>query len=141
MPELKLCEQCGREPAAVFVTAKTGDAKRQQALCLRCAQDKKIPSVAEYLKEQKRITAEQRMCEQCGEQPATVFVTALKGGEKQRQQPLCAFCAKAQGIQPVTDMDLSDAELREIHAELLNRMQVQKSSGLRQKLRRIFRKN
>ena len=140
MPERKQCEQCGREPAAVFVTAKTGDAKRQQALCLRCAQKQKIPSVREFRKEQERITAEHRMCEQCGEQPATVFVTALTDGEKQEKQSLCVFCARARGIQPAADLDLSDAELREIHAEILNRMQEQKSGGFRQRLRRIFRK-
>ena len=141
MSKPKLCEQCGREPAAVYATAKNGDAKRQQALCLRCAQKQKIPAVTEYLKEQKRSAAEHRMCEQCGEQPATVFVTALKDGEKPGKQSLCAFCAGAQGIQPVTDLNLSDAELREIHAEILNRMQEQKSGGFRQKLRRIFRKS
>ncbi len=134
----KLCEQCSKEPAAVYVTVKSGDTVRQQALCLWCAEGRKIPSVREFIRAQKKSAAELRMCEQCGEQPATVFISVLKDGGKQKA--ICAFCARAQGIQPVADLDLSDAELREIHAELLSRMQAQKSESFFEKLRRRIKK-
>lgn len=138
MSGAKLCEQCGKEPATVYVTTKLGDAKRQQALCLWCAEGRKIPSVREFIREQKKSTAGYRLCEQCGEQPAMIFISVLKDGGKQKA--ICAFCAREQGIQPVADLDLSDAELREIHAELLSRMQEQKPEGFWQKLRRRIKK-
>ena len=82
--------------------------------------------------------AEPKLCEQCGKEPAMIFISVLKDGGKQKA--ICAFCAREQGIQPVADLDLSDAELREIHAELLSRMQEQKPEGFWQKLRRRIKK-
>lgn len=138
--ELTVCELCGKAHAAVFVTRKSGGSERRQALCLQCAEKQKIPSVREYMQQQ-NINAASRMCEQCGEQPATVFVTALKDGENRKKHSLCVFCARAQGIQPAADLDLSDAELREIHAEILNGMQEQPPKGFWQKLRRRFKQS
>lgn len=79
-----------------------------------------------------------KLCEQCGKEPAMIFISVLKDGGKRKA--ICAFCAREQGIQPVADLALSDAELREIHAELLSRMQEQKPEGFWQKLRRRIKK-
>ena len=49
---------------------------------------------------------------------------------------LCEQCSK----EPAADLDLSDAELSEIHAELLSRMQAQKSESFFEKLRRRIKK-
>ena len=133
MAEPKLCEQCGKEPATVYVTSKAGDAERRQALCLWCADGRKIPSVREFIREQKRSAAGYRLCERCGKEPAMIFISVLKDGGKQKA--ICAFCAREQGIQPVADL-----ELREIHADILNRMQEQKPEGFWRKLRRRIKK-
>lgn len=144
MAELKLCECCGKETAAVFVMKKAGDSERRQALCLHCAEKRKIPSVGEYVKRLKKTDTAVRMCGQCGEQPATVFVSASKNGGAPEIQALCAFCAREKNNQPVTelltDMDISDSELRDIHADILNRTPEQKPEGFWQRLRRRIKK-
>lgn len=142
MAELKLCECCGKETAAVFVTKKTGDSEWRQALCLQCAEDQKIPSVREYVKRQKKPDAALRMCEQCREQPATVFVSVSKNGGAPDKQALCIFCAREKDLQPLTEtlanLDVSEEELRESQTALLKQMQEQKSEGILQRLRRRF---
>ncbi len=145
MAEAKVCEQCGLEHAAVFVLKKQGDSERKQALCLKCAEKQKIPSVREYLKAWKKTDGAIRMCEQCGELPATVFASVSVNSGNPEKQALCAFCARKKGIQQVTDtidkLALSDEELRRIHMELLNNAQESEPENLRQKLRRIFKKS
>ncbi len=145
MAELKVCECCGKETAAVFITKKTGDSEQRQALCLQCAGKQKIPTVREYVKRQKKPDAAVRICEQCRERPATVFVSVSKDGEAPEQQAFCAFCAREQGIQPLKEtlenLDISDEELREIHTDILNRTQAQQPEGILQRLRRRFRKS
>ena len=111
---------------------------------LWCADGRKIPSVREFIRKQKRSAAGYRLCEQCGEQPATVFISAAKNGGTPEKQALCAFCAREKNIQPVTelltDMDISDSELRDIHADILNRTPEQKPEGFWQRLRRRIKK-
>ncbi|MBQ5340190.1 MAG: spore coat protein [Oscillospiraceae bacterium] len=143
MAELKVCECCGKETAAVFITKKTGDSERRQALCLQCAGKQKIPTVREYVKRQKKPDAAVRICEQCREQPATVFVSVSKDGEAPEQQAFCAFCARERNLPQVAEtmasMEMSDEELRQIHADILNQAQMQKPKGILQKLRQIFK--
>lgn len=142
--ELTVCELCGKAHAAVFVTRKSGGSERRQALCLQCAKKQKIPSVREYMQQQ-NINAASRMCEQCGKLPATVFAAVSAEGKAPEQQALCAFCARAKNLRPVTEtlehMGISDEELRKIHMELLNRQQEQPPEGFWQKLRRRFKQS
>ncbi|MBR3268323.1 MAG: hypothetical protein IKI58_06325 [Oscillospiraceae bacterium] len=145
MAKAALCEQCGIENAAVFVLKKQGGAERKQALCLKCAEKLKIPAVREYMKQCGKTDAAIRMCEQCGELPATVFASVTENGGNPEKQALCAFCARKTGIRQVTDtiddLALSDEELRRIHTELLNSAQASEPENIRQRLRRIFRKS
>lgn len=140
-----LCELCGKEPAAVYILKKNGDAEREQALCLRCARKQNIPSVRAYWKRQKRRDAAIQMCEQCGELPATVFAVLSKNGKEQEKQALCGFCAREKGIQPVTEklarMEISDEELRQIHTELLHQAQETQAESFWQKLRNKIKKS
>lgn len=139
MAEMTLCEQCGKEPATVFVLAKQGDSERRQALCLRCAEKRKIPSVKEYIRQNK--TAGFQMCEKCGELPALVTVSAAKDGAEPEKQSLCGFCARAQGIPQVEEMlaqmQMSDDELRKLHEDCMQ--QTQEPVGFLQRLIRIFK--
>ena len=75
MAELKLCEQCGKEPAAVFLGAKDGDAKKQRSLCLNCAKESGIPEAEEFLSQKTVQRIGSQKCVQCGELPAVVFVS------------------------------------------------------------------
>ena len=139
MPDMTLCEQCGKEQAAVFVSRKNGDAETKQALCLQCAEKRKIPSVKEFIRQNK--SAEFRMCEQCGELPAMIFVSTAKDGKAQEKQALCGFCAREQHIPQVEEtlaqMDIPEEELRRLHEELMQ--QPQKPKGILQKLRAYFK--
>lgn len=133
MAELKLCDQCSKEPAAVFLGTKDGDAEKQRALCLNCAKKSDIPEVKEYLKRKtvNRIGAQK--CAQCGELPAVIFVSKFSSGEAKREG-LCLFCAREQKIPQVeellTRMNLTDDQLRKLHENL----QTQKPDGLIQKI-------
>ena len=141
MAEQTICEQCGKETASVFVSRKNGDTETKQALCLQCAEKRKIPSVKEYIRRNKAAGC--RMCERCGELPATVFAAVTADGRKQKQEAFCAFCARERGLpqfaETMANMEMSDEAIRQIHADILNR--AQKPEGFRQKLRRIFKKS
>ncbi|MBR5362351.1 MAG: spore coat protein [Oscillospiraceae bacterium] len=143
MTEMMLCEQCGKETASVFISVQQGESKREQALCLRCAKKSRITSVREYIKAQKHTDTALRMCEQCGELPATVFAAVTANGKKQKQEAFCAFCARERNLPQVAEtmasMEMSDEELRQIHADILNQAQMQKPKGILQKLRQIFK--
>ena len=145
MAELTICELCSKEPAAVFVLKKTGDSERKQALCLQCAEKQKIPAVQDYLKQKKKSEAAVTKCERCGELPAMVFASVSADGEEQEKQALCLFCAKEKGIRAVTEilsnLEVSDEQLRQLHAELLNQPQEQQSENFLQKLRKRFQKS
>ena len=125
----------------VFVLTKQGDTECEQALCLRCAEARKIPSVLKYIKREKKTNAAVQMCEQCGELPALVFVSAAKDGREQDKQALCGFCAREQKIPQVEEMlaqmDISDAEFRKLHEDIMQ--QTQEPKGILPKLKRMFK--
>ena len=133
-----MCEQCGKEPAAVFLDTKDGDAKKQQSLCLNCAKESGIPEVKEYLRQKTAHQIGAQKCARCGELPAVVFVSKYSSGEAKREG-LCLFCAREQKIPQVEDflvrMNISDDQLRKLHEDL----QAQKPDGLIQKISRLFK--
>ncbi|MBQ6042346.1 MAG: hypothetical protein IJL32_16420 [Oscillospiraceae bacterium] len=138
MSDFTLCEQCGKEPAAVFLGTKDGDAKKRRSLCLNCAKESGIPEVQEYLRRKNAQQIGSQKCVQCGKLPAVVFVSKYSGGEAEREG-LCLFCAREQKIPQVTEylarMNVSDDELRKLHEDL----QAQKPDGLIRKIGQLFK--
>lgn len=60
-----LCSRCKKRPAVVFITALSGDTKKNEGLCMLCAKEMKIPQMQDYM-EQLGITDEE--IEQISEQ-------------------------------------------------------------------------
>ena len=145
MAELTVCEQCGREPAAVFVRRKNGDSEQKLALCLKCAEKQNVTSVKDYVKHQKRIMEERRLCEQCGRLPAMIFASARTDGGKPDKEALCAFCARERKLPGVAEMleqmGMTDEELRQFHEDYIDGTLMPEPQGFLQKLRRIFKKS
>jgi protein-arginine kinase activator protein McsA len=145
MAELTVCEQCGKEKAAVFVMKKTGGSERKQALCLRCAEKQNVTSVKDYVKHQKQILKTCPLCEACGELPAMIFVSARTDCEKPDKKAFCAFCARERKLPGVAEMleqmGMSDEELRQFHEDFRNGARMPEPESFRQKLRRIFKKS
>lgn len=44
-----MCTRCKKRPAVVFITAVSGEEKRNEGLCIVCAKELGIPQVSEYL--------------------------------------------------------------------------------------------
>ena len=53
-----LCSRCKKRPAVVFITALSGDTKKNEGLCMLCAKEMKIPQMQDYM-EQLGITDEE----------------------------------------------------------------------------------
>ncbi|MGN0648948.1 MAG: ATP-dependent Clp protease ATP-binding subunit [Oscillospiraceae bacterium] len=46
-----MCSVCKKRPAMVFMSSFTGDGRKNEGLCLKCAQERGIPQVEEYMKQ------------------------------------------------------------------------------------------
>ncbi len=45
-----MCSNCKKRPAVVFITSMQGNEKRNDGLCLKCAREKNIPQISDYMK-------------------------------------------------------------------------------------------
>ncbi len=44
-----MCSKCKKRPAVVFITSVQGSEKKNEGLCLSCANEMKIPQISEYM--------------------------------------------------------------------------------------------
>lgn len=141
MAELTVCGVCGKEAASVFVLVKRGDSAREETLCLRCAEKRKVPSVKEYVRRQKKARSAVQMCEKCGELPALVAVSTAQDGTEQEKRAFCGFCARELKIPQVEEMlaqmEISDEEFRQLHEKLLR--ETQAPQGILQRLKTMLK--
>ena len=48
---MMLCSRCKKRPAVVFISTMSGNEKRNEGLCLKCARELNVPQVSEYIKQ------------------------------------------------------------------------------------------
>ncbi|MDE6538567.1 MAG: AAA family ATPase [Ruminococcus sp.] len=46
---MMMCSKCKKRPAVVFITSVQGSEKKNEGLCLSCANEMKIPQISEYM--------------------------------------------------------------------------------------------
>ena len=46
---MMMCSKCKKRPAVVFITSVQGTEKKNEGLCLSCANEMKIPQISEYM--------------------------------------------------------------------------------------------
>lgn len=46
---MMMCSKCKKRPAVVFITSVQGNEKKNEGLCLSCANEMKIPQISEYM--------------------------------------------------------------------------------------------